>query len=178
MIETNFGLGYRLLKMTYNYLIRICKHLKISVKNFQIIYLIFILCFSVTGCSKLVEQSGVPINNEVFQDLIIGSSTKNQVKKNLGEPLMIDTHNGETWIYFSQKIEKIAFFAPKLTDRTVMLLKFKNNRLINKESFTQQDSKIIDISTNKVISGGRKLTILQQIFGNIGNFSSQNFQEN
>ena len=59
-----------------------------------------------------------------------------------------------------------------------MLLKFKNNRLINKESFTQQDSKIIDISTNKVISGGRKLTILQQIFGNIGNFSSQNFQQN
>ena len=59
-----------------------------------------------------------------------------------------------------------------------MLLKFKNNRLITKESFTQQDSKIIDISTKKVISGGRKLTILQQIFGNIGNFSSQNFQQN
>ena len=178
MIETNFGLRYLLSKMTYNYLIRICKHLKISVKSFQNIYIILILCFSVTGCSKLVEQNGVPINYEMFQDLIIGSSTKNQVKKNLGEPLMIDNHNEETWIYFSQKIEKIAFFAPKLTDRTVMLLKFKNNRLINKESFTQQDSKIIDISTKKVISGGRKLTILQQIFGNIGNFSSQNFQEN
>ena len=137
-----------------------------------------ILCFFVIGCSKLVEQNGVPINNEMFQKLIIGSSTKNQVKKNLGKPLIIDDQNEETWIYFSQKIEKIAFFAPKLTDRTVMLLKFKNNRLINKESFTQQDSKIIDISTKKVISGGRKLTILQQIFGNIGNFSSQNFQEN
>ena len=114
----------------------------------------------------------------MFQKLIIDSSTKNQVKKNLGEPLIIDDQNEETWIYFSQKIEKIAFFAPKLTDRTVMLLKFKNNRLINKESFTQQDSKIIDISTKKVISGGRKLTILQQIFGNIGNFSSQNFLQN
>ena len=39
------------------------------------------------------------------------------------------------------------------------------------------DSKIIEISTKKVISGGRKLTVLQQIFGNIGNFSSQNFQQ-
>ena len=164
--------------MIYNYLIRFCKHLKISIKNFQNLYLILILFFYVTGCSKLVEQNGVPINYEMFQDLIIGSSTKNQVKKNLGEPLMIDNHNEETWIYFSQKIEKIAFFAPKLTDRTVMLLKFKNNRLINKESFTQQDSKIIDISTKKVISGGRKLTVLQQIFGNIGNFSSQSFQQN
>ena len=84
MIETNFGLRYRLTKMTYNYLIRICKHLKISVKDFQNIYLILILCFSVTGCSKLVEQNGVPINNKMFQDLIIGSSTKNQVMLSAG----------------------------------------------------------------------------------------------
>ena len=164
--------------MTYHYLTRICKYFKIGIKNVQNKFKITILFFFVIGCSKLVEQNGVPINNEMFQKLIIDSSTKNQVKKNLGEPLIIDDHNEETWIYFSQKIEKIAFFAPKLTDRTVMLLKFKNNRLINKESFTQQDSKIIDISTKKVISGGRKLTILQQIFGNIGNFSSQNFQQN
>ena len=164
--------------MTYNYLIRFCKHLKISIKNFQNLYLILILFFSVSGCSKLVEQNGVPVNNEIFQNLIIGSSTKNQVKKNLGEPLMIDNQNEETWIYFSQKIEKIAFFAPRLNERTVLLLKFKNNKLINKESFTQKDSKIIEISSNKVISGGRKLTVLQQIFGNIGNFSSQSFQQN
>ena len=164
--------------MTYNYLIRFCKHLKISIKNFQNLYFILILFFFVTGCSKLVEQNGVPVNNEIFQNLIIGSSTKNQVKKNLGEPLMIDNHNEETWIYFSQKIENIAFFAPKLKERSVLMLKFKRNKLVSKESFTQKDSKIIEISTNKVISGGRKLTILQQIFGNIGNFSSQNFQQN
>ena len=178
MIETGFGLGYHPLKMTYHYLIRICKHFKNSIINFQNIYLILILCFSFTGCSTLVEHNGVPIDNGMFQGLIIGSSTKNQVKKNLGEPLMIDNQSEETWIYFSQKIEKIAFFAPKLTERTVTLLKFKSNKLINKESFTQKDSKIIDINTKKVISGGRKLTVLQQIFGNVGNFSSQNFQQN
>ena len=153
--------------MAYHYLIRFCKFFKI-----------LILFFSTIGCSKLVVQNGVPVDNDIFQKLIIGSSTKNQVKKNLGEPLMIDTQKGETWIYFSQKIENIAFFAPKLKERSVLMLKFKRNKLVSKESFTQKDSKIIEISTNKVISGGRKLTILQQIFGNIGNFSSQNFQQN
>jgi len=153
--------------MAYHYLIRFCKFFKI-----------LILCFPTIGCSKLVVQNGVPVDNDIFQKLIIGSSTKNQVKKKLGEPLMIDTQKEETWIYFSQKIENIAFFAPKLKERSVLMLKFKRNKLISKESFTQKDSKIIEISTNKVISGGRKLTILQQIFGNIGNFSSQNFQQN
>ena len=153
--------------MAYHYLIRFCKFFKI-----------LILFFSTIGCSKLVVQNGVPVDNDIFQKLVIGSSTKNQVKKNLGEPLMIDTQKEETWIYFSQKIENIAFFAPKLKERSVLMLKFKRNKLVSKESFTQKDSKIIEISANKVISGGRKLTILQQIFGNIGNFSSQNFQQN
>ena len=92
--------------------------------------------------------------------------------------MIINDHLVDTWIYFSQKIEKVAFFEPKLSSRKVILLSFKNNTLIKKETFSQKDSKIIEISTKKVISGGRKLTVLQQIFGNIGNFSSQNFQEN
>ena len=148
------------------------------IKSFQNIFKILLLCFFVIGCSKIVEQNGVPANNEIFQKLKIGSSTKNQVRKNLGEPLMIDNQNEETWIYFSQIIEKFAFFEPKLTTRTVILLTFNNNKLVNKENFTQKDSKIINLSTKKVISGGRKLTVLQQIFGNIGNFSSQSFQQN
>ena len=90
---------------------------------------------------------------------------------------MIDDQLVETWIYFSQKIEKVAFFEPKLSSREVILLSFKNSILIKKETFSKRDSKIIEISTKKVISGGRKLTVLQQIFGNIGNFSAQNFQQ-
>jgi len=75
------------------------------------------------------------------------------------------------------KIEKFAFFEPKLSSRKVILLSFKNSILTKKETFSQRDTKIIEISTKKVISGGRKLTVLQQIFGNIGNFSSQKFQQ-
>ena len=137
---------------------------------------ILLLFFTPVGCSKIVEQNGVPTNDEIFQQLNIGKSTKSKVKKILGEPLMIDYQSVETWIYFSQKIEKFAFFEPKLSSRKV-ILSFKNNILIKKETFSQKDSKIIEISTKKVISGGRKLTVLQQIFGNIGNFSSQNFQQ-
>ena len=146
-------------------------------KNFFFKSLVILsLFFTQFGCSKIVEHNGVPANDEIFQKLNIGKSTKSQVKKILGEPLMIDNQFGDTWIYFSQKIEKVAFFEPKLSSRKVILLSFKNSILIKKETFSQRDSKIIEISTKKVISGGRKLTVLQQIFGNIGNFSSQNFQ--
>ena len=146
-------------------------------KNYLKTLVILLLFFTPVGCSKIVEQNGVPTNDEIFQQLNIGKTTKSKVKKILGDPIMIDNQLVETWIYFSQKIEKFAFFEPKLSSRKVILLSFKNNILIKKESFSQKDSKIIEISTKKVISGGRKLTVLQQIFGNIGNFSSQNFQQ-
>jgi len=146
---------------------------KINFKTL-VILLLFITPF---GCSKIVEQNGVPTNDEIFNKLSIGKSTKSQVKKILGEPLLVDNQLVETWIYFSQKIEKFAFFEPKLSSRKVILLSFKNSILTKKETFSQRDTKIIEISTKKVISGGRKLTVLQQIFGNIGNFSSQKFQQ-
>ena len=144
--------------------------------NFKTL-VILSLFFTPFGCSKIVEHNGIPTNEEKFQKLDIGKSTKSQVKKILGDPLIMDDHLVDTWIYFSQKIEKVAFFEPKLSSRKVILLSFKNSTLIKKETFSQRDSKIIEISTKKVISGGRKLTVLQQIFGNIGNFSSQNIQQ-
>ena len=75
-------------------------------------------------------------------------------------------------------MEKLAFYKPKVVSRSVILLTFNSNsRLDEIERYTIENSRIIDISTKKVVSGGRKLTILQQIFGNIGNFSSQNLQQ-
>ncbi len=91
-------------------------------KNYLKTLVILLLFFTPVGCSKIVEQNGVPTNDEIFQQLNIGKTTKSKVKKILGEPLMIDNQLVETWIYFSQKIEKFAFFEPKLSSRKVKLL--------------------------------------------------------
>ena len=140
--------------------------------------ILFFIIFSF-GCSKVIEQNGVSPNEERLNDLKIGKITKLQVKKLIGDPIFVDSNNNdETWIYFSQKIEKIAFFKPELISRKVILLSFNNKILSKVETFSQEDSKIINLNTKKVVSGGRKLTVLQQIFGNIGNFSSENYELN
>ena len=73
---------------------------KINLK----ILIIISLLFTPFGCSKVVEHNGIPTNEEKFQKLDIGQSTKSQVKKILGEPLIVDNQLVDTWIYFSQKI--------------------------------------------------------------------------
>ena len=140
--------------------------------------ILFFIIFSF-GCSKVIEQNGVSPNEERLNDLKIGKITKLQVKKLIGDPIFVDSNNNdETWIYFSQKIEKIAFLKPELISRKVILLSFNNKILSKVETFSQEDSKIINLNTKKVVSGGRKLTVLQQIFGNIGNFSAENYEQN
>ena len=135
------------------------------------------VCFTLFGCSKIVEQNGILPSSENLQKLQIGVSSREEVKKIIGEPLIIDIQNGESWIYFGQTIEKIAFFEPKLSNRKVILISFGNKKLKNIEYFSIKDSKIFDINSKKVLSGGRKLTVLQQIFGNIGNFSAQRIEQ-
>ena len=152
-----------------------CKKKVFYMKN---LIILFFIIFSF-GCSKVIEHNGVSPNEERLNDLKIGKITKLQVRKLIGDPIFVDSNNNdETWIYFSQKIEKIAFFKPELISRKVILLSFNNKILSKVETFSQEDSKIINLNTKKVVSGGRKLTVLQQIFGNIGNFSAENYEQN
>ena len=139
---------------------------------------IFLVSSLVTaGCSKVTEFNGFDPGPDVLTKLKKGKSKKSKVKDLLGEPPIIQGVGGGTWIYFSQEMEKLAFYEPKVVSRSIILLTFTGVRLSEIERYTIENSRIINISTKKVVSGGRKLTILQQIFGNIGNFSSQNLQQ-
>ena len=131
------------------------------------------------GCSKIIEFNGFNPGSDILAKLEKGITQKSTVKALLGDPPVVQGGSGNTWIYFSQEIEKLAFLEPKVVSRSVTLLIFSSNKKLKTiESYTIKDSRIIDINTNKVISGGRKLTTLQQIFGNIGNFSAQNMVSN
>ena len=130
------------------------------------------------SCSKVVEFNGFNPGSEVLAKLEKGKTPKSKVRALLGNPPIVHGINGNVWIYFSQETEKLAFFQPKVTSREVALLTFSNSGRLNViEQYTIKDSRVIDISNNKVVSGGRKLTTLQQIFGNIGNFSAQDLQK-
>ena len=162
-------------KINFTNILKVCLMRTIFLLN-MIKTLILISILFLTSCSKITEFNGFDPGSETLATLDKGKKSKSNIKELLGEPTMVQGKNGNTWIYFGQEKEQLAFLKPKLISRTVILLTFNNSGILNsKEIYTMKDSMIIDINSNKVVSGGRKLTILQQIFGNIGNFSSQSF---
>ncbi len=142
------------------------------IKSMLLVSILFLV-----NCSTITEYNGFNPGSDVLAKLEKGSTTKSKVRTLFGEPPVVQGTKGNTWIYFSQKTEKLAFLEPKVVSREIIFLIFNNNGILKVvEQYTIKNSRIIDINSNKVVSGGRKLTILQQIFGNIGNFSAQNLQ--
>ena len=119
----------------------------------------------------------MPPEAEISQ-LVIGSSTKEEVIKKLGEPLSNKGSPKNFLIYVQKKVEVVAFFSPQIDDRKVLKLSFDDRAILSRVDFYNYDevaSKTFKADQKIVVSEGRKLTFWQQMFGNIGNFSSEQF---
>ncbi len=91
----------------------------------------------------------------------------------LGSPSTTATFDDETWYYISQRTETVAFYAPETTDQKVLALKFdKAGLLKDMQTYTLKDGRAIAMVDRKTPTAGKELTLIEQVFGNIGKFSS------
>ena len=126
----------------------------------------------VSACSPTIDYRGYQAPENALQQLQPGMS-KTEVQALLGSPSTTATVNfaGDSYYYISSKVETRAFLNPQVLNRTVIAVRF--NQVDQVESFAQyglQDGEIINMNSNKTPTHGKELTILQQIFSNIGRF--------
>ncbi len=127
----------------------------------------------IAGCSPTVDYRGYLPKQSQLQQVQPGMA-KAEVEAILGSPSTTATVNvtGDSYYYISSVVETRAFFNPKEVDRKVLAVRF--NQLDQVESFAHyglEDGQIIDINTRKTPTRGKELTVLQQMFSNIGRFS-------
>ena len=135
-----------------------------------------LICFTTISCAPITKVSGyVPLQKEL-QQLRVGVSKKQEIIDILGEPLNYNGDSVDSLIYIQQKVEAKAFLRPRVRERTIIKLSFNDAKILsNIEKSTEVDTKPLTIDNEIVVSEGRKLTFFQQMFGNIGNFSSEQF---
>ncbi|MDG2474661.1 MAG: outer membrane protein assembly factor BamE [Paracoccaceae bacterium] len=131
---------------------------------------------AIVACAPITKVSGyVPLQEEI-EELRVGSSTKADIITILGEPLSYSNDASDFMIYVQQEVETVAFLRPKITDRVIVKLTFDESNILSKiERSSGVSGKPLVIEKSIVASEGRKLTFWQQMFGNIGNFSSDQF---
>lgn len=132
-------------------------------------YLFIVLVLLITSCSPIVENRGYVFDEKLLDQIEINKTISNDVMSILGSPSTTSAIDSSTWYYIFSKAETIAFYRPEVTDRRVLAVSFGNdNKVNNLKYYGLEDGKIISYVDRTTPTRGRELTILQQLFGNLG----------
>lgn len=131
---------------------------------------------ALSACAPQIDVHGyVPIAAEVAA-VTPGKDTRETVRVLLGEPTTTGAQGSDAWYYISSRVHRFAFFAPKEVERRIVIIIFANNGKVSAvEHLSLEDGMIIDLNRNVTVTDGRRLTFLEQLLGNIGNFSTESF---
>jgi outer membrane protein assembly factor BamE (lipoprotein component of BamABCDE complex) len=124
------------------------------------------------ACSPRIDQRGNLVDPDAVLAVQPGVQTKDQVAQLLGTPSASATFDDKTWYYISKREETTAFFPPDVTDQQVLVVKFDDADLVETvKIYGMNDAYEIEPVDRTTPTYGQRLTILQQLFGNIGRFT-------
>lgn len=135
--------------------------------------LVILLAVSVAGCSRAIEHRGYQARAQDVQQLRMGM-TQDEVRSTLGSPSTTATvqYQGDSYYYISSKVKTSAFLANEELEREILAVRFDQfGRVQSFGQYTLQDGQVVDMNTRQTPSRGRELSILQQMFGNLGQFT-------
>jgi outer membrane protein assembly factor BamE (lipoprotein component of BamABCDE complex) len=126
--------------------------------------------FMLAACTPNIDYHGYLAKPGAFSQIQEGMP-KSEVEATLGSPSTTASvkFNGDSYYYISNVTEQTAFLKPKEVKREVIAIRFDpNDKVTSFGQYGLEDGRIIDMNSRTTPTKGVELTILQQIFGNIG----------
>ena len=132
-------------------------------------YLFIALVLLSASCSPIVENRGYVFDEKLLDQIKVNETISNDVMDILGSPSTTSAIDASTWYYIYSKAETVAFYHPTVTDRRVLAVSFDDdNKVNNLKYYGLEEGKIISYVDRTTPTRGRELTVLQQLFGNLG----------
>ena len=130
------------------------------------------LGFAVAACSPTVSVHGVEPDPDALATVAPGQSDKADVESKLGTPATASTFHDDVWYYMTERRAKRAFLNPKILERKIIAITFDEQDVVDDVlTYTELDGKDVEIVSRVTPTAGNELTILQQLFGNLGRFA-------
>ena len=126
------------------------------------------------GCTPFVSIHGNLPDNEMLESLKTNESTESDVLEIFGPPTNVSTFNTKRWYYVGERMERLAFFEPTITEKKVVALDFNTNGVLENVALIDTPH-LLTMTPNprKTKTMGKDPSLLQQLFGNFGKFSRQ-----
>lgn len=125
-----------------------------------------------TACSPIIDYRGYLPKGEDIKKVKLGQ-TKGEVTSILGSPSTTATisTSDDSFYYISSVIHRVAFYAPEVVDREILAIHFSpEGEVIKFAHYGLEDGQIVDFISRKTPTRGKEMTVVQQLFANIGRF--------
>lgn len=127
----------------------------------------------VGACDPIVDVRGHVPTPGSMEKLEVGSQSRDDVLRLIGSPSAVASFSDEVWYYVSQRQESVAFLQPRVAEQKVTAISFgENGRIKEIRTFGPEDAKNPGMVDRKTPTAGKELTVLEQVFGNIGRFAA------
>ncbi|CAN5651793.1 outer membrane protein assembly factor BamE [soil metagenome] len=128
------------------------------------------------GCAPTTRVHGyVPSEAEVAR-VRPGIDTEASVAELLGRPSSNGILRESAWYYVQSTVENLTYNAPRVVDRTVLAVNFDPTGTVTAiDRYGIEDGQVINLTTRVTATGGRRIGVLEQLFGNILNLDAEQF---
>lgn len=126
------------------------------------------------ACTPRVEIHGNLVDIDNLAAIEPGKSDKGRVLALLGSPSTESEFGQETWMYIARHTEQSAFFAEEVVEQRVIYISFDETGVVDSIGrLSKEDGKQIEYVNRQTETAGQRISILQQLFGNIGRFNQE-----
>jgi len=131
------------------------------------------------ACSPRVDVRGNLPDPDLLADIEVGHINKQQIADLIGSPSSISPFSSDTWYYVSERTETVAFFEPEVLERKVLIIRFDRQGVARAvETLGLEDARKIALVERTTPTAGTELTVLKQLFGNLGRFNTEEGAKN
>lgn len=145
--------------------------------KFHRIAILIAAVFVIEACTPRVAIRGNLPDPDLLADIEVGQVGKRDVADSIGSPSSIAPFQGETWYYISERTETVAFFKPEVLERKIVIIRFDKKGIVKEvKSLGLEAGQDINMIARVTPTAGKELTIIKQLFGNIGRFKTDEGQ--
>ena len=121
------------------------------------------------GCVGIYDHRGHVLDSELVSAVQVGVDNKESVERLLGRPTFDSNFDANDWYYVSRDTKAIAFTNPRVQRQTVLHVQFDQaGNVVAVEQTGRELIASINPVNDKTPTLGRKRTLFDDIFGNIG----------
>lgn len=133
---------------------------------------------ALAACEPVVTTHGYAPPEDRLAEIQPGVDGMESVQRKIGRPSTSGVIRANTWYYMGATFETEGWSGPEEVERRVVAINFGGDGLVaSVDQYGLEDGRVINLVTRTTPTFGREMTVLQQIFGNLGNISAGNAPE-